>query len=75
MVQVIFAVYCPPSPGLPHLAVCLTDKEVVAAEPVQSVEVGEQLLQQLAKQLSESATDQNENPPSAAGCDASRERC
>ena len=60
MPRMAFAVYDPPSPGLPHLAIVLCDGEVLAAEPVCSAEEGEQLVQHLAEQLAKVAAGQDE---------------
>jgi hypothetical protein len=65
MTKLVFAVYNPPSPELPHLAVVLVDDEVVAAEPVQSAEEAEELVQQLAKELANKAPNQGNSPPKA----------
>jgi hypothetical protein len=55
MPKITFAVYERPSAELPYLAVVLSDREVIAAEPVQSADEGEQLIQQAAEELAKEA--------------------
>jgi hypothetical protein len=42
-----YAVYPPPSPDLPHLAVVIDNGQVVACEPVPSTVEGEALLREV----------------------------
>ena len=42
-----YAVYLPPLPGLPHLAVVIDNDQIVACEPVLSRVEGKALLQEV----------------------------
>jgi hypothetical protein len=66
MARLTFAVYAPPSLGLPHLAVVLSAGEVIIAEPVQSPEEGERLMQELSEELARLAVGHSDSPPATS---------
>lgn len=47
------AVYQPPEPGLPHLAVVIAKGKVVACEPVKSAAEGKVLLTEVTRAMPE----------------------
>lgn len=46
-------VYLPPRAGFPYLAVVLRNKELIAVEPVESVEEGNELLGEVKQRMPE----------------------
>ena len=53
MARLSTAVYDPPGPGLPHVAVILMDGKVICAEAAKSVKEGDAILARLARGLTE----------------------
>ena len=51
MAGITFAVYDPPNPGLPFLAVVFHGDEVLLTRPVASVDEGEDLIAHLAQEM------------------------
>lgn len=62
MPRMTFAVYGPPSPELPNIAVVLSDGEVIIAEPVNSPQEGEQLIRHLSEELAKKAANEGGQP-------------
>lgn len=50
------AVYSPPRPGLPYVAVAFHDNQVLQARSVDSVEIGEAFLAKLAQEYAAEIT-------------------